>query len=50
LNLAGDAETPHVIAVLNDVTEFKNLEMQFVQSQKMQAIGQLAARMTSTTC
>jgi two-component system cell cycle sensor histidine kinase/response regulator CckA len=42
LNPAGDAETPHVIAVLNDVTEFKNLEMQFVQSQKMQAIGQLA--------
>jgi two-component system cell cycle sensor histidine kinase/response regulator CckA len=31
-----------VIAVLNDVTEFKNLELQFVQSQKMQAIGQLA--------
>lgn len=42
LNPAGDAETPHVIAVLNDVTEFKNLELQFVQSQKMQAIGQLA--------
>ena len=42
LNPAGQAETPHVIAVLNDVTEFKNLQMQFVQSQKMQAIGQLA--------
>lgn len=42
LNPAGNAETPHVIAVLNDVTEFKNLQLQFVQSQKMQAIGQLA--------
>ena len=42
LNPAGDATSPHVIAVLNDVTEFKNLELQFVQSQKMQAIGQLA--------
>lgn len=31
-----------VIAVLQDVTEFKVLEAQFVQSQKMQAIGQLA--------
>jgi two-component system cell cycle sensor histidine kinase/response regulator CckA len=28
--------------VLNDVTEHKSLEAQFVQSQKMQAIGQLA--------
>lgn len=42
LNPAGDTENPHVIAVLNDVTEFQNLQMQFVQSQKMQAIGQLA--------
>ncbi|MGJ8610605.1 MAG: ATP-binding protein, partial [Octadecabacter sp.] len=42
LNPAGDADAPHVIAVLSDVTEFKNLELQFVQSQKMQAIGQLA--------
>ena len=31
-----------MIAVLSDVTEFKSLEAQFVQSQKMQAIGQLA--------
>ena len=30
------------IAVLNDATELKTLEAQFVQSQKMQAIGQLA--------
>ena len=31
-----------LIAVLNDATELKTLEAQFVQSQKMQAIGQLA--------
>ncbi len=31
-----------VIAVLHDATELKTLEAQFVQSQKMQAIGQLA--------
>ncbi|NVK16359.1 MAG: response regulator [Rhodobacteraceae bacterium] len=34
--------TPLLIAVLNDATELKTLEAQFVQSQKMQAIGQLA--------
>jgi two-component system cell cycle sensor histidine kinase/response regulator CckA len=32
----------YLIAVLNDATELKSLEAQFVQSQKMQAIGQLA--------
>ncbi len=42
LNTAGDANDPHLIAVLNDVTELRSLEAQFVQSQKMQAIGQLA--------
>lgn len=42
LNPAGDMESPHIVAVLNDVTEFKSLQMQFMQSQKMQAIGQLA--------
>lgn len=42
LHPAQDVENPHVIAVLSDVTEFKSLERQFVQSQKMQAIGQLA--------
>ena len=42
LNPAGTTEDPHIIAVLSDVTEFKNLQLQFVQSQKMQAIGQLA--------
>jgi two-component system cell cycle sensor histidine kinase/response regulator CckA len=31
-----------LIATLNDATELKSLEAQFVQSQKMQAIGQLA--------
>ena len=33
---------PILIAVLTDATELKTLEAQFVQSQKMQAIGQLA--------
>lgn len=42
LNTAGGTHDPHLIAVLNDVTELKTLEAQFVQSQKMQAIGQLA--------
>ncbi|MEI4233084.1 ATP-binding protein [Roseovarius sp. D22-M7] len=36
-----DGETV-LIAVMNDATELKSLEAQFVQSQKMQAIGQLA--------
>lgn len=36
------AGEPSLIAVLNDATELKTLEAQFVQSQKMQAIGQLA--------
>jgi two-component system cell cycle sensor histidine kinase/response regulator CckA len=42
----GRISTPegrHVlVAVLHDATELKSLEAQFVQSQKMQAIGQLA--------
>lgn len=37
-----DGGEPALIAVLNDATELKTLEAQFVQSQKMQAIGQLA--------
>ena len=37
-----DADGVSVVAVLNDATELKTLEAQFVQSQKMQAIGQLA--------
>lgn len=35
-------EDPHLIAVMSDVTELKTLEANFVQSQKMHAIGQLA--------
>ncbi len=42
LNNAEGRDGPQLIAVLNDVTELKTLEAQFVQSQKMQAIGQLA--------
>ncbi len=37
-----DAGRPAVLAVLNDATRLKTLEAQFAQSQKMQAIGQLA--------
>ncbi|WP_425098323.1 ATP-binding protein [Tropicibacter sp. S64] len=37
-----EAGKPCLVAVLNDATELKTLEMQIVQSQKMQAIGQLA--------
>jgi two-component system cell cycle sensor histidine kinase/response regulator CckA len=33
---------PGVLVVLQDATDFKTLEAQFVQAQKMQAIGQLA--------
>ncbi len=33
---------PSLVAVLSDATELKTLEAQFVQSQKMQAVGQLA--------
>lgn len=37
-----DGDRAEVLAVLHDATEFKSLEAQFTQSQKMQAIGQLA--------
>ena len=37
-----DAAGPSLLAVLHDATELKTLEQQFVQSQKMQAIGELA--------
>jgi two-component system, cell cycle sensor histidine kinase and response regulator CckA len=42
LGVTGHGENRHIIAILNDVTEHKSLEAQFVQSQKMHAIGQLA--------
>ncbi|MBD3663302.1 PAS domain-containing hybrid sensor histidine kinase/response regulator [Sulfitobacter aestuariivivens] len=42
LNRITEEGEPSLIAVLNDATELKSLEAQFVQSQKMQAIGQLA--------
>ena len=42
LNRVIEDGEPVLIAVLNDATELKSLEAQFVQSQKMQAIGQLA--------
>lgn len=35
-------DQPMLVAILVDATELKTLEAQFVQSQKMQAIGQLA--------
>jgi two-component system, cell cycle sensor histidine kinase and response regulator CckA len=37
-----DGDGHGLLAVLSDATELKSLEAQFVQSQKMQAIGQLA--------
>ncbi len=42
LNRAMENGETVLIAVLNDATKLKSLEAQFVQSQKMQAIGQLA--------
>lgn len=42
LSVVAEQGEKRLIAVLNDATELKTLEAQFVQSQKMQAIGQLA--------
>lgn len=42
LNRVEEAEGSFLIAVISDATELKSLEAQFVQSQKMQAIGELA--------
>ena len=42
LNRVVEGGERSLIAVLSDATELKSLEAQFVQSQKMQAIGQLA--------
>lgn len=37
-----NGDTGTMLAVMNDATELKSLEAKFTQSQKMQAIGQLA--------
>ena len=42
LNRVKENDETLLVAVLNDATELKSLEKQFVHSQKMQAIGQLA--------
>ena len=42
LNRVSEEGETVLIAVLQDATKLKSLETQFVQSQKMQAIGQLA--------
>ena len=42
LSRVKNSEDNALYVVLNDATELKTLEAQFVQSQKMQAIGQLA--------
>lgn len=42
LNRMTEEGETSIVAVLADATELKTLEAQFVQSQKMQAIGQLA--------
>lgn len=42
LRRVAEAGRPGLVAVFNDATELKSLEAQIVQSQKMQAIGQLA--------
>lgn len=42
LNRITEDSAPALIAVMHDATELKSLEAKFVQSQKMQAIGQLA--------
>lgn len=40
--ISTDGTSPGLILYLVDTTDQKNLEMQFAQSQKMQAVGQLA--------
>ncbi len=42
LGRVSDGGKASLLAVLHDATELKTMELQFVQSQKMQAIGELA--------
>tara|TARA_R110002124_G_scaffold114463_17_gene269046 strand:- start:2376 stop:4118 length:1743 start_codon:yes stop_codon:yes gene_type:complete len=42
LGVAERVNGVHTTAIVSDATELKSMEAQFVQSQKMQAIGQLA--------
>jgi len=42
LTRVSEGNDTNLVVVLNDATKLKTLEAQFVQSQKMQAIGQLA--------
>ncbi|MGB7318572.1 MAG: ATP-binding protein [Planktotalea sp.] len=42
LKRMGSGDDAKIVALLSDATKLKSLEAQFVQSQKMQAIGQLA--------
>lgn len=42
LSRSEEVDGSRLIAVLNDATQWKRLEAQFAQSQKMQAIGELA--------
>jgi PAS domain S-box-containing protein len=39
---SGGADITHFIAIMNDVTERKRLEDQFIEAQKMEVVGQLA--------
>ena len=42
MSRVGEDGNYRILAVISDATELKTLEAQFIQSQKMQAVGQLA--------